>query len=217
MRISRTLPFALLLSSFAGACGTTQLTPQQEFTMALFAECRTRTNAINVKLEQVYPDGSWSASSMQTQSDYNHVVECMRDQTVRASLYRRQADGGNALAMADLGRMYEEGRGGLAKDDAEAVQWYRRGAEAGSGQAMASLAYMYERGRGGLAKDMDAAGQWYRKGADTGDRYAMYFMGRACEFGLGVPKDRAEAAKWYQKSAAAGFTPAAERLKKLGE
>ena len=36
----------------------------------------------------------------------------------------------------------------------------------------------------------------------------MYFMGRAHEFGLGVPKDRAEAIQWYQKSAASGFTPA---------
>ena len=58
-------------------------------------------------------------------------------------------------------------------------------------------------------------GKWYKKGASTGDRFAMYFMGRAHEFGLGVPKDRAEAIQWYQKSAASGFTPAAERLKKL--
>jgi hypothetical protein len=218
MRISRTLPLVLPLSFVAGACGTTQpLTPQQDFTMALFAECRTRTNALNVRLDQVYPDGTWSATVNQTQSEYNHVVTCMQDQTVRATVYRRQADLGNAMAMANLGRMYEFGNGGLPKDDTEAVQWYRRGAEASSGQAMASLAYMYERGRGGLAKDLDTAGQWYRKGADTGDRFAMYYMGRACEFGLGVPKDRSEAAQWYQKSAAAGFTPAAERLKKLNE
>jgi len=161
---------ALLLLSLAGACGTTQLTPQQEWVMDLFAECKTRTNAINVKLEQVYPDGRWSASSMQTQSDFNRVGECMQDDTVSASLYRRQVEGGNAAAMANLGSMYEDGRGGLAKSDAEAVQWYRRGAEAGSGQAMASLGTMYERGRGGLAKNADEAAQWYRKGADRSIR-----------------------------------------------
>ena len=61
---------ALLLLSLAGACGTTQLTPQQEWVMDLFAECKTRTHAINVKLDQVYPDGRWSATSMQTQSDF---------------------------------------------------------------------------------------------------------------------------------------------------
>jgi TPR repeat protein len=42
-------------------------------------------------------------------------------------------------------------------------------------------------------------------------------MGRACEFGLGVPKNRDEAVAWYRKSAASGFTPATERLKKLSE
>ena len=212
------LPLALTLSFLAGACGTTtQLTPQQEWVMALFAECKTRTNAINVILEQVYPDGRFTASSMQTQSDYNHVVACMQDDTVTASLYRRQAESGNAAAMANLGSMYEEGRGGLTKSDAEAVQWYRRGAEAGSGQAMASLGTMYERGRGGLSKDVDQAAQWYRKGISTGDRYAMYCMGHAHEFGVGVTRDRDEAKQWYRKAAALGFTPAGERLKTLGE
>ena len=185
--------------------------------MTMFAECKTRTNAINVTLDQVYPDGRWTATVAQTQSEYNHLVACMQDDTVLANLYRRQADGGDGKAMANLGRMYEEGRGGLTKDEAEAAQWYRRGAEAGNGQAMASLGYMYERGRGGLAKSVDEAAQWYRKGADTGDRFAMYYMGRAHEFGLGVTKDRAEALRWYQKSAAAGFTPAVDRAKLLGE
>jgi TPR repeat protein len=207
----------LLLSLIAAACGITQLTPQQEWTMTKFAECKTITNAINVKLEQVHPDGSWSARVSQTQSEYNHLAACMQDDAVSATIYRRQADGGNATAMAYLGRMYEQGRGGLAKDETEAVQWYRRGADAGNGQAMARLGYMYERGRGGLLKDMDEAAQWYRKGAGTGDRFAMYYMGRACEFGLGVPKDRDEAVAWYRKSAASGFTQASERLKKLGE
>jgi TPR repeat protein len=195
----------------------TKLTPQQEWTMTKFAECKTLTNAVNVRLDQVYADGSWSATVNQTQSEYNHLVACMRDDAVSVTLFRRHAERGDALAMAELGRMYEQGRGGLAKDETEAVQWYRRGADAGNGQAMASLAYMYERGRGGLLKDMDEAAQWYRKGAGTGDRFAMYYMGRACEFGLGVPKNRDEAVAWYQKSAASGFTPATERLKKLSE
>jgi TPR repeat protein len=215
MRIPRSIAFAPLV--LACACARTQPTPQQEWVMAKFAECKSRTNAINVMLQQVYPDGRWTASAIETQSDYNHLVECMQDDAVSASLYRRQADRGDGTAMADLGRMYEDGLGGLTKDDAEAVQWYRRGAEAGSGQAMASLGYMYERGRGGLAKDLDEAAQWYRKAAGTGNPFAAYFMGRALEFGLGVKRDRAEAVQWYRKSAAAGFSPAADRLNTLGE
>jgi TPR repeat protein len=45
----------------------------------------------------------------------------------------------------------------------------------------------------------------------------MRTAGRACEFSLGVTKDRAEAVQWYRKAAESGFTPAAERLKTLGE
>jgi TPR repeat protein len=215
MHIPRWIAFAPLV--LACACATTQLTPEQEWVMAKFAECKSRTNAINVMLQQVYPDGRWTASAIETQSEYNHLVECMQDDTVSASLYRWQAANGNGTAMANLGRMYENGRGGLTKDDVEAVQWYRRGAEAGNGQAMASLGYMYESGRGGLTKDLDEAAQWYRKGAGTGDPFATYFMGRALEFGLGVKRDRAEAVQLYRKSAAAGFTPAADRLETLGE
>jgi TPR repeat protein len=214
-RVPRFLTLTPLI--FACACATTQLTPQQEWVIAKFAECKTRTNAINVVLQQVYPDGRWTATATDSQSEYNHLAECMQDDAVSVSLYRRQADGGNGAAMADLGRMYEDGRGGLTKDDVEAAQWYRRGAEAGNGQAMASLGLMYERGRGGLVRDVDEAAHWYRKGAGTGDRFAMYFMGRAYEFGVGVTKDHAEAMRWYRKSAAAGFIPASDRLNLFGQ
>jgi TPR repeat protein len=94
--------------------------------------------AINVKLEQVHPDGSWSARVSQTRSEYNHLAACMRD-AVSTTIYRRQADGGNATAMAYLGRTYEQGRGGLVKDETEAVQWYRKGAGTGDRFAMERL------------------------------------------------------------------------------
>jgi len=50
--------------------------------------------------------------------------------------------------MTNLGVMYETGRGGLPKDDAQAVSWYRKAADAGDARAMASLGAMYETGRG---------------------------------------------------------------------
>lgn len=216
----RTGSSALVLALLTATCacsGGARLTPQQEWVMTKFAECKTLTNAINVKLQQITPEGRWSATVSQTQSEYNHLLACMNDESVSARLYHRAAGAGNGYAMANLGYMYEMGRGGLAKDDAAAVQWYRRGADAGNGQAMASLGLMYERGRGGLAKDAVEAARWHRTGAGAGDRYAMYCLGRAYEFGLGVAKDRAEAAQWYRKSAALGHAPASERLKALGE
>ena len=74
-----------------------------ERVMTKFAECKTLTNAVNVKLEQVWPDGRWTATVMQTQSDDNHLVDCMKDDAVSATLLRRQADNGNGFASANLG------------------------------------------------------------------------------------------------------------------
>ena len=45
---------------------------------------------------------------------------------------QKAAEAGDADGMYKLGRMYELGRGGLLKDDAEAVSWYQKAAEAGS-------------------------------------------------------------------------------------
>jgi uncharacterized protein len=53
--------------------------------------------------------------------------------------YRRAADAGDAQAMGDMGRMYEQGRGGLAKDNLQAVSWYRKGAELGDRDASEAL------------------------------------------------------------------------------
>ncbi|MGH7340306.1 MAG: hypothetical protein ACREKH_07430 [Candidatus Rokuibacteriota bacterium] len=100
---------------------------------------QTLANAINVRLEQVYPDGRWTATVMQTQSEFNRLEACMQDEAVTASLYRRQADGGDGASMASLSRMYEDGLGGLPKDDAEAVRWYRRAAAAGFAPATERL------------------------------------------------------------------------------
>jgi len=214
---TRSSALATVLLTVTCACSGARLTPQQEWVLTKFAECKTLTNAINVNLEQVSPEGRWSVTVQQTQSEFNNLVACMNDDAVSARLYRRAADAGDGQAMANLGRMYERGRGELTKDDAEAVQWYRRGAAAGHGQAMASLGLMYERGRGGLTKDLAEAARWHQNGADVGDRYAMYCLGRAYEFGLGVVKDRVQAVQWYRKSAALGHTPSSERLKALGE
>jgi hypothetical protein len=104
----------MVLGSACG-CGTTRLTPQQEWVMTKFAECKTLTNAINVRLDQVYLDGRWTATVMQTQSEFNRLEACMQDGTVTAS----------------LGYMFERGRGGLSKDVAEAGEWYRKGATTG--------------------------------------------------------------------------------------
>ena len=195
---------ALVTALALYGCATAKQTAEQEWVMAKFADCKTRTNAVNVVLDRVSPDGSWHASMSQTQTEFNRVVECMNSEDGAEPVYRRLAEGGNSRAMAALGWMYERGSGGLPHDDAEAAKWYRKGADAGNAGAMNNLSVMYSRGRGVPLDDAEAA-KWYRRGADAGNRRAMAGLGTMYETGRGgIEKNGAEALQWYRKSADGG-------------
>jgi len=210
----------LLIVALAGAtcaCGSMRPTRQQEWVLTKFRQCQSETNAINVNLDRVLPDGTYYTSVAQTQTDYNRLVACMKDDEASLRMYRREAAAGTGWAMASLGAFYETGRGGLEKDETEAVAWYRRGVETGDGLAMANLGNFYMTGRGGVQRDDAEAARLYRGGAERNEAAGMYRLGWAYENGRGVTKDRAEAITWYRKAAAQGYKSAADRLKALGE
>jgi hypothetical protein len=70
--------------------------------------------------------------------------------------------------------MYKGGRGGLAKDEWEAVRLYRLAADQGNANALFNLGVMYKNGRGGLAKDKREAARLYKLAADQGDADAWF-------------------------------------------
>jgi hypothetical protein len=57
-----------------------KLTPQQEWVMTKFEECRHGWNA---RLDRVEPDGRFYVTVAQTQTDYNRVIACMQDKQAR--------------------------------------------------------------------------------------------------------------------------------------
>ena len=63
-----------------------------------------------------------------------------REGVAAVGLYRQAAEAGNAGGMSYLAFMYASGRGGLARDDAQALAWYRRAAALGDEQAVQELA-----------------------------------------------------------------------------
>ena len=77
--------------------------------------------------------------------------------------------------------MYEKGRGGLPKDDVQALNWYRKAADAGEAYSMTKLGMMYQNGRGGLPQDNAQAASWYRKAAENGDADAQSALKRKLE------------------------------------
>ena len=56
-----------------------------------------------------------------------------------------------------MGNCYDLGKGGLAKDYAEAARWFRRAADGGSTDGQGRLAQSYRYGSGGLPKDAAVA------------------------------------------------------------
>ena len=88
---------------------------------------------------------------------------------------RQLASQGHAASQFNLGNMYEQGRGGLAKDDAMAVEWYRKAAEQGDATAQCGLGFMYDQGRGGLAKDESKVIELLTKAKSSTNAYIRKF------------------------------------------
>lgn len=120
-------------------------------------------------------------------------------------ILQKGAAGGNPEAEARLGIMYENGLGGLPKDDVQAVNWLRKAAAGGNALAMNNLGNLHENGRGGLPQDDIQAANWYRKSAEAGYGRAMTNLGLMYDEGRGaLPLDDAQALVWFRKAADAG-------------
>ena len=63
---------------------------------------------------------------------------------------------------------YATGRGGLPRNDREAVRLWMRAAEQEDAQAQNNLGRMYAEGRGGLPRDTQEAARMWRLAADQG-------------------------------------------------
>lgn len=129
---------------------------------------------------------------------------------------RRAANLGYAPAQFYLSKLYENGEGGLRKNDAEARRWTERAAQGGDPKAMHNLGLAYFHGTGGPTNKTSAA-QWFRRAADLGMGDSQYNLASLYEQGYGVNQNAAEAYKWYLIAGRQGDAEArqsADRVKK---
>jgi localization factor PodJL len=136
-------------------------------------------------------------------------------ETGGVTLLTKAAALGYAPAEFHLGKLYESGDSGVAKDPALARQWTERAAAGGERRAMHNLALFYFDGVGG-PKDLIQAAAWFHKAADLGLVDSQYNLGRLYEQGFGVQRDPIQAYRWYLIAAKAGdqeSRAAAEQLK----
>ena len=123
-------------------------------------------------------------------------------------MFRRAAEMGDPRGMYKLGVCYEDGKGGLKKDYAKAVELYRKAVEAGNANAVMSLGVCYDFGLGGLTEDGAKAVEWWKKAAEQGNAEAQFYLGVAYDNGEGVGQSKSQAVYWYKKAAEQGLAEA---------
>lgn len=109
------------------------------------------------------------------------------------------------VGQANLGWFYSEGRGGLAKDEGEALRLYRLAVNQGNAQAQANIGLFYSQGRGGLVKNDHEAVRLFRLAVEQGNAWAQISLGIFVRDGRGgLAPDDLEAARLFRLSAAQG-------------
>ena len=124
---------------------------------------------------------------------YGRALDAGKQGSRAIAAYKESFDTGFALAANNLGSIYQEGRGGVAIDSAEALQWYEIGAEKGVLVSKKGAAGILERGEGLPTPDISRAAKYWRELATTGDAEASEKVGLAIINRSIQPTDSAEA------------------------
>ena len=140
------------------------------------------------------------------------------DHAGAARLALQAAEAGNPEAQLRVAQLYPKGDG-LPQSAAEAFRWMKAAAAQGEPMAQDLLGTIYEYGRstGFYAVDdnWDLAARCWQSSASQGYAGGEYSLGRAYQYGIGVPLDQNQAIVWYDKAAAQGHSQAAYFAKYL--
>jgi len=124
-------------------------------------------------------------------------------------------------ARNELGRLYQFGKEGVAKDYEQAILWYKKAAEHGSQRAKSSVESLQQQIQGiekywQAAERGNAAAQYwlggeeeslghhekaldlYQKSAEKGHINAQFHLAQAYETGQGVAQNHEQAIYWYR-------------------
>jgi TPR repeat protein len=124
------------------------------------------------------------------------------DHAGAAQILRKAADAGNALAQLRLALMYDQGDG-LPQNSRTAFEWYTKAAALGEPESQNQLGNNYE-GGGFVDENWDLSARLRQASAQQGWMKGQFSLGRAYQFGIGVPQSRQQAIAWFQKAAAQG-------------
>lgn len=125
-----------------------------------------------------------------------------KDYTKALELYAEAAKLGAPVAMYNLAKLYDGGRG-VTRSLKLSASWYRAAADLGHARSMSALGNMYEFGEG-VDKDLANALRFYQMAAEAGDPNGMTSLAFLYSVGKGVARDHKLARKWYRVASEKG-------------
>ena len=155
----------------------------------------TATAACNDAMQR-YPDVARFAF------EAGRVATARKDYAEARRLYDQAAAAGYAMAMNNIGIIYEGGEG-FPKNYTEASRWYGKAVAANEPIAMINQGWLYEHGLG-VAKDLTEAARLYGLAAKAGVPGGMNNLGLLYLRGKGVKRDYAEARRLFEQAVAQG-------------
>lgn len=125
----------------------------------------------------------------------------------------KQANTGDALAMYEVGRMYERGRG-TDQNIAKAADWYKKASDKGQQEAKARLGILFLEGNG-VTRNVASAADLLSSAAGAGVATAQFYLATMYENGEGLAQDQQKALHWYKAAADGGYYQAKARIAAL--
>jgi hypothetical protein len=138
------------------------------------------------------------------------VATARKDYAGARRFYDQAVAAGYAMAMNNIGAIYEGGSG-TPMNYVEAARWYQKAVDAGEPTAMVDLGYQYETGHG-VKKDLARARQLYEAATRAGVSSAMNNLGLMYMRGEGMPRDYAEARRLFEQGITLGDAPCMNSL-----
>ena len=168
--------------------------PEQQYERAVRQFCLIEQRQRRLT-ERLPGQKKYSTSSSSTLS-----AEDLQELAAVRKTWRELAEqGGHAVAYGALALLYEQGRGGVPRDELEAARLYLKGATLNDSLCQCNLANMYMDGRGGLVRSTAKAAELYKAASNQGDRDATFNLAVLLD-----SSDSKEAARLYRRAAEAG-------------
>jgi tetratricopeptide (TPR) repeat protein len=138
------------------------------------------------------------------------VANTRKDFAEARRLYDKAAAGGYAMALNNIGGIYEGGEG-VRIDYAEAVKWYTKAADAGEPIAMVNLGWLYEHAQG-VNQNCAEAVRLYETAVKAGTPPAMSNLGLLYQNGKCVERNYSEARRLYEQGISLGDAPSMNNM-----